>query len=287
MIQLGDLRIHLINDSDTLVDPGGAFGLVPRALWSRYFEPTADHLVPMIEMCVVVQTAGKNIIIDTGMGEKMDEKRRAIWHLHRPNGGLVEALGRLGLLPEDIDIVIDTHLHADHCSGNTKFGDDEQTLLPTFPNAEYVVQRREYEDARQPNERTAGTYYAMNFQPIMDRGQMRLLEGDTEIAPGVWGIVTRGHTPGHMSVIFDSAGEYGLFTCDMSSYAVHFEKLGWMTAYDVEPLYTLESKRHWQQWVFDHNALLIFPHDPKRPAGKLTQDDRGNPLVVRLDEPFV
>lgn len=287
MLQIGDIKIHTINDGDTLVDPGGAFGLVPRALWRAYFEPDAQHMVPMIEMCLLVQVAGQTIVIDTGMGNKLDEKRRAIWHLSRPRGDLIAALGRLGLAPEDITLVIDTHLHADHCSGNTRFAEDGQTVVATFPNAEYVVQRREYDDAMTPNERTAGTYYAINWQVVMENGQMRLLEGDTELAPGVWGVVTRGHTPGHMSVRFESQGQHGLFVCDMASYAVHFEKLGWMTAYDVEPLHTLENKRRWQQWAFDHDAVLIFPHDPKRPVGRLIHDEKGRPVLAPIDEPFV
>ncbi|MBC7872300.1 MAG: MBL fold metallo-hydrolase [Chitinophagaceae bacterium] len=287
MIQIGDIRIHLINDGNTLVDPGGMFGLVPRALWSKYFEPTLDHLLPAIEMCLLVQVGDQNIVIDTGLGNKLDEKRRAIWHLERPNGGLIDSLARVGLQQDDIHCVIDTHLHADHAAGNTYFGEDGKSLLPTFPNAEYVVQRREYEDAIQPNERTAATYHLINYQPLIENGQMWLLEGDTEIAPGVWGVVTRGHTPGHMSIRFESNNQHALFTCDLSSYAVHFEKLGWMTAYDVEPLHTLENKRRWQQWALEHDAVLIFPHEPKRYAGKLTHDEHGNLVVMPIDEPFV
>jgi len=126
-----------------------------------------------------------------------------------------------------------------------------------------------------PNERTAATYHASNQQPLYERGHLRLLDGDTELAPGVWGHVTRGHTPGHMSIRIESAGEHALYVCDMASYAVHFERLGWMTAYDVEPLYTLESKRKWQAWALETNALLFFPHDSQRPAGRLTQDAKG------------
>lgn len=287
MIEIGEIRLHLMNDGDTLVDAGGAFGLVPRALWSRVISPVQDYFVPMTETCLLVQVGGRNIVVDTGLGNKLDEKRRAIWQLQRPNGGLLDALGRVGVRAEDVHLVIDTHLHADHCAGNTYFAEDGQTLRATFPNAEYVVQRQEYEDALRPNERTAATYFAVNFQPLVESGQMRLLEGDTEIAPGVWGVVTRGHTPGHMSIVFESGGRYALFTCDMSSYAVHFEKLGWMTAYDVEPLHTLESKRRWQQWALDHDAVLIFPHEPVRTAGKLTHDEKGGLKVVSLNEPYV
>jgi glyoxylase-like metal-dependent hydrolase (beta-lactamase superfamily II) len=287
MLQIGDIRIHVINDGDTWVDPGGAFGLVPRVLWSRYFEPNENHLVPMVEMCLLVQTGDYNIVVDTGLGTKLSEKQQRIWHLSRPRGDLLAALERMGVTPEDVTHVIDTHLHADHCSGNTRFADDGATIVPTFPNAEYVVQRREYQDAINPNERTAATYLSDNWQALVDYGQMRLLDGDTEIAPGVWGVVTPGHTPGHMSVRFQSKGHYAAYLCDLASYAAHFERLGWMTAYDVEPLVTLETKRRWQQWALETDAVLIFGHDPQRPVGRLKPSE-GNrpPRVESIDEPF-
>ena len=115
-----------------------------------------------------------------------------------------------------------------------------------------------------PNERTRATYLRFNYQPLQEKGQMRLLDGDVELAPGVYGVVTRGHTPAHMSVRFESNGQHGMFVCDMASYAIHFERLGWMTGYDVEPLETLETKRRWQKWALETQAILFFPHDTQR-----------------------
>jgi glyoxylase-like metal-dependent hydrolase (beta-lactamase superfamily II) len=284
MLTIGDIHIYLINDGDHRVDPGGPFGLVPRALWNRYFTADDDHLIPMALNCLLVQTGGLNIVVDTGYGTSLPDKMQRILRLSRPNGTLVDALGRLGLGPTDIHLVIDTHLHSDHCSGNMRRAADG-TLRPVFPNAQYVVQRREYEDASRPNERTRATYLAENFQPLVESGQMRLLDGDTDLAPGVRGVVTPGHTPGHMSVLFASRGQHALFTCDMATYAVHFERLGWMTAYDVEPLVTLETKRRWQQWALAHDALLIFPHDPTRPVGRLRREGDGAPFIVPVEEP--
>ena len=282
MISIGDIRIHLIDDSDYRVDPGGSFGLVPRALWSRHFPVGEDNLVPMASNCLLVQTGGKNMLVDTGYGHKMPEKQQNILRLSRPQGDLADGLARLGLSPADIHLVINTHLHADHVSGNTRY-DDDGNITPVFPNAEYVVQRREYEDACRPNERTRATYLAENFQPLVESGQMRLLDGDAALVPGVRGVVTPGHTPGHMSIVFESQGQVAVQLCDMATYAVHFERLGWMTAYDVEPLITLETKRVWQQWALEHDALLFFPHDPIRRAGRLTQDEAGRPVVEPVE----
>lgn len=278
MLRVGAIKVHLLQESHYLVDPGGAFGLVPRALWSRHVKPTADLLVPMTSNCLLLQTAGHNIVVDCGYGHKLPPKMQRQIHLTRPWGDLCAGLASLGLAPGDIDLVINTHLHADHCAGNTQFDEDGEPVA-VFPNAEYVVQRREYEDASRPNERTRATYVAENFEPLRAGGQLRLLDGDSELAPGVRCVVTPGHTPGHMSVLLESEGETGIQLADMATYAVHFERLGWMTAYDVEPLVTLETKRRWQAWALEHDALLFFPHDPQRPAGRLRQDEAGRMRV--------
>jgi glyoxylase-like metal-dependent hydrolase (beta-lactamase superfamily II) len=286
MLKIGDFEIHLISDSTVWMDGGGAFGLVPRKLWSHYFPPNADNQVSMTQNCLLVKAHGKTIVVDTGLGEKLDDRARRFWAVGQ-TGGLRRGLAHLGIRPEDVDLVIDTHLHADHAGGNTRWHPDQHgEIIPTFPNAEYVVQRREYEDALHPNERTRVTYVAENFQPLVARGQLRLLDGDTELLPGITGIVTPGHTPGHMSVRFTSQGEHAAFVCDLASYAVHFEKLAWMTAYDVEPMQTLETKRLWQRWALDTNAVLIFPHDGNRPVGRLIQP--GDKVeIAPIDEPLL
>lgn len=195
------------------------------------------------------------------------------------------ALNRLGIAPEQIDLVIDTHLHGDHAGGNMLLS-SSGALVPAFPNAEYVVQRREYADAMHPNERTRATYFADNFDPLVKSGQMRLLDGDTDLAPGIRGVVTPGHTPGHMSVIVQSSGESLMFVCDFASYAIHFERLGWMTAYDIEPIVTLETKRKWQPWALENRAILVFPHDKFRPMGRYVADEKGRGIVIPISEAY-
>lgn len=284
MIQLGDFRLSLINDCVIKGDAGGIFGLVPRALYKDYMLPDENNALPMTHHALLIQTATQNILVDVGFGDKLTDKQRAFMQMQHPGGGLIAGLARLGLSPDEINLVIDTHLHNDHCGGNTTLIDGKS--VPVFPNAEYVVQRREYTDAMQPNERTRATYILDNYQRLVENGQMRLLDGDTELAPGITGIVTPGHTPGHMSVRIESGGQHAAFLCDLASYAIHLERLGWMTAYDVEPLVTLETKRLWQKWALETNALLIFPHDPVRPMGRLTQDDKGRYIVVKVSDPY-
>ena len=287
MLTIGDIEIHLINDCRVMVDGGGPFGLVPRVLWQRTMKPDENNLVPMNQTCLFIQANGKKIIVDTGLGTKLNDKGRRIWQIEG-EGGLLTGLGKLGIQPADIDLVIDTHLHSDHAGGNTRFKEGTiEEVEATFPNAEYLVQRREYEDAMQPNERTAATYLPFNYQPLVENGQMRLLDGDTEILPGITGVITPGHTPGHMSVCIESGGKSAFFICDLASYAVHFERLGWMTAYDVEPLVTLETKRIWQKWAIEKDAIVIFPHDAYRPIGRVIQTENGKIQIDPIDEPYV
>lgn len=276
MFTVGEFEVHLICDSQTLSDPGGMFGLVPRKLWARIKPPNEEHLITSNSLCLYIKAHGQHILVDTGMGSnKLDAKGAQRWHLSRPHGSLFDAIGRLGLAPSDINLVLNTHLHADHCLGNTTFT-ESGVALPSFPNAKHYVHQRELSDARQPNERTAGTYFGFNFEPLVESGQLTLIEGDTEILPGIKMVNTPGHTPGHCSVVLESQGQYAMFLCDLSSMAVHFEKLAWMTAYDIEPIHTLETKRIWQQWAIEHNALLFVVHDREIPAARLVKGEDGN-----------
>lgn len=278
MIKVGDIDITILNESTIRSDTGGMFGLVPKTLWSRYYQPEDDGLLIVPHHCLLVRAGGKTILVDTGNGTKLSEQQCERLGLERPEGTLVENLARYGVEPEMVDLVINTHLHGDHCGGNTHF-DEDGRIAPVFPNAEYRAQRLEYADAAFPNERTRGTYFAENFAPLYESGRMRLLDGETEIVPGVRCVITPGHTRAHMSLVFEQGGQAAFYPADMAMLAVHFEKLAWMTAYDVEPLVTLESKRYWQQWVREHDALLIFNHDGKIPTGRFTEDEKGR-LVV-------
>lgn len=281
MWRIGDFELHLFNDASAWVDPGGMFGLVPRALWSRYYAVDERHLLQTANHNLLIRAAGRNILVDTGFGNCLSEtqrKRRSITHFDGTHAGLTA----LGVAADDIELVVNTHLHDDHCTGNFRL-DANGERHPAFPNASYVVQRREYIEACAPNERTRATYLPANFQPLYESGQLRLLDGDSEIAPGIQALVTPGHTPAHMSLRISSQNEYAAFVCDLASLAIHFEHLAWMSAYDVEPLVTLETKRRWQTWALDTNALLIFPHDAQTPAGRLTQPEKGRPRLAAVD----
>ncbi|HSR46441.1 MAG TPA: MBL fold metallo-hydrolase [Anaerolineales bacterium] len=277
-MQIHDLEIHLVSDGVVHVDPGGPFGLVPRGLYQKIFPPGEDNLVPMSLTCLLVRSRGKTILVDTGLGERLTPEEVHRWQLDRPGGGLIAGLAALGVAPDDVDVVINTHLHADHCSGNTRLEAGE--VQPSFPRATYLVQRIEWAEAVHTDARTQGTYFADNFQPLLRAGRMRLLHGNESITDQVRCVVTPGHTRGHQSVVLETGDWSGLYLADLASYAVHFERLAWMTAYDAAPLETLRTKAQWQAWAADRQAWLFFEHDLKMPVGRLERKGNGYRLAA-------
>ncbi len=256
------------------VEPGGAMGLVPRPLWIEHQPVDVQQRTPMDLNCLLIFSEGKTILVDTGLGHKLDAKGEENWGMEWPEGTLVENLAKHGVTPEDVEIVIDTHLHADHSGGNTRLDGDR--VVPTFPNAEYLVQRMEFADASHPDARTRGTYLPENFIPVWKNGQYRLLHGDTQVTSEVRTALTRGHTRGHQSVVLeDGENPPVLFVSDLASYAIHFAKTAWVTAYDVEPLETITTKTYWQKWALETGATLIFQHDAHIRTGRLILNERG------------
>lgn len=280
MYRIGEIEIYPVVDTRVWVDPGGEFGVVPRVLWQKVVGPDDRGLIPMDLISLLVRADRQTILIDAGLGDKLPAKQLGYWGLSEP-GNLLEKLAAIGVAPTDVDTVILTHLHSDHCGWCTVRRDG--ATVPTFPNARYLVQRREYADACFPNERTRATYLPANFKPLEAAGQLHLLMGDTRVAAGVRCVVTRGHTRSHQSVVFESDGARGLFTGDMASYTVNFERLAWVTAYDIEPLETIETKRAWQQWTLAHDALVFTCHDIARPVGRLRRHDDGKLQIEQVN----
>jgi glyoxylase-like metal-dependent hydrolase (beta-lactamase superfamily II) len=269
-LRCGNANLYIVSDGVAWMDGGGHFGLVPKVLWEKIVQADELNRIPMALNCLLIVSEGKRILVDTGFGDKLSPKERQIWSIVGEKR-LVEDLRRLGFAPEDIDIVINTHLHSDHCGGNTILREGE--VIPTFPRAEYWIQRLELADARYPNERTKATYLAENFVPLEERGQLRLLYGDTRVTSEVRCIITRGHTRAHQSVVIESGGETAIYLGDLASWAVSIERLAWVSAFDTEPLETIETKRRIRDWALEKNALLIFEHDSRVRMGYLREKD--------------
>lgn len=268
---LGEVQLTVVSDGVFWLDGGAHFGLVPRVLWEPLITPDDRHRVPMGLNCLLIESAGNRILVDTGWGDKLSAKRRDTLRLEREKG-LVGALEELGVGVEDVDLVINTHLHADHCGGNTTF-DQRGQVVPTFPQSEYWIQRLEWADARYPNERTQAVYLKENLIPLQENGQLRLLYGETPVTDDVRCIVTRGHTRAHQSVVIQSQGNTAIYLGDLAPWKENIERLAWTPAGDVEPLDTIETKRAIRQWALEEEVLLIFEHDPRITAGYLRQHE--------------
>jgi glyoxylase-like metal-dependent hydrolase (beta-lactamase superfamily II) len=273
-MHLGNVDLYLVSDGTYWEDGGGLFGLVPRALWAQTAEPDERNRLCFEMRCLLIQSAEQRILVDTGYGDKLSDKERSFISLTGERR-LLKSLEKLGIGPLDVDLVINTHLHADHCGGNTAYNGNGE-LVPTFPWATYCIQRLELADAAFPNERTRATYLRENFQPLEQAGQLRILSGDTRLTDEVRVIITPGHTRAHQCVVVESGGQTAIFLGDVASWPVHIERLAWVPAYDVEPLVSIETKRSLARWAIENHVLLVFEHHPQIVAGYLHATERAD-----------
>lgn len=265
-MRVGDVEIFLLTDGIARVDGGGMFGLVPRMMWEAKHPPDSQNRILIRVNCLLIKDGEHNIVVDTGFGGKIRARTQRLMGILN-TGRLPGLLQGHGVEPEQVDLVINTHLHADHAGGDTRVKGER--VVPAFPKASYIVQEAEWDDANNPNERTRATYLPENFLPLREAGQLELIQGDTQITPRVRCVVKPGHVQGHQCVLIDSDGERALYLADVASLAVHLEKLAWVPSYDLDPMRSIETKREIQQWAIAQDMLLIFDHDPEIGMGRL------------------
>lgn len=280
---LGDLRLHALEAGTQRLDGGAMFGVVPKPLWERRIPADERNRIPLALRCLLVETPDALVLVETGLGNKENEKFRDIYGVDNAASAgsghpdrLQEAVARAGFAPGDVDVVVNTHLHFDHSGGNV-FRDPEGALRLAFPRARHVVQRGEWEYAHLANERTQASYLPHNFDPVHEAGRWDLLEGEGEVVPGISVVRTPGHCPHHQSVLIRSGGETACYLADVCPTWAHLP-LPWIMGYDVEPLVTLESKRARLGRAADEGWLLVSTHDPYRPWGRAARGDRGTVL---------
>ena len=271
---LGDFELTALSDGIYHLDGGGFFGVVPKPLWSKRLPSDDQNRVPTGLNSVLVRTAEKHILIETGIGNKLSEKMAQIYG--QP-AKLLDHLHAAGLSPEDIDIVINTHLHFDHCGWNTVRRNG--VIAATFPNAKYYVQEGEWKHAHE-NQRDAVSYMTDNYDPLVESGQMQLLRGDTEIVPGISVQVFPGHTRDMQAVIIEGGGKTACYISDLIPTSAHLE-LNWVMAFDLYPLETIESRKRYYSRAIPERWLTMFTHDPKIPWGYVEKDERGKFITKR------
>jgi glyoxylase-like metal-dependent hydrolase (beta-lactamase superfamily II) len=277
---LGSTRVTVLNDGLFYLDGGSVFGRVPKTLWEKVIAPDHANRLPMAMNTLLLESQGKLILIETGYGDKLSPKQMEIFGLQRPQGTLIDQLGAIGVQPEDISVVINTHLHGDHAGWNTRrnSAQPDGEPIPTFSNARYIVQRLEWDEATHPNELTAPGYSTNNFTPLMDRDVLDLVEGDVQVTPEVRLVCTPGHTAGHQSVWLESGQAAALFTGDAAVHSSHLERINWVGAVDNLPIQSVETKRKLVEEILRRQASVVVTHHPFPGLGLLAKPE-GQPRL--------
>jgi glyoxylase-like metal-dependent hydrolase (beta-lactamase superfamily II) len=266
-MKLGDLEFWLMTDGTFRLDGGAMFGVIPKPMWERVAPADARNRILMAMNSLLIRAAGKWILVETGAGDKWDAKRTDIYSFDAPPR-LPEKLIARGVAPEKIDIVINTHLHFDHCGWNTRMVNGE--AVPAFPNAQYFVQQGELEHAKDPSDRDRASYFPENFVPMEKSGQWRLVQGDAELIPGIELLRAPGHNRDMVCVRLRGGGKTVFFSADLIPTAAHLP-YPWIMGYDLYPLTTLENKKKWISQAAREGWLVIFGHEPATPAGYLRE----------------
>ena len=272
---LGDLELISVSDGFFRLDGGSMFGVIPKTMWSQKTTPDERNRIRLAMRPLIVRSA-RTMIIDAGMGDKETEKFHEIYGVERSRH-LDHTLAEAGLAPEDIDIVLASHLHFDHAGGFT-VRDADGRLRPRFPRAQYVIRRGEWEDATHPNVRTRASYLPDNYVPLAEAGVLHLVDDDVMIMPGVRVRRTGGHTPHHQMILIESGGKTAAFVADLIPTTAHLPDV-WVMGYDLYPVDTMASKQQFAKEAIEQNMLVFFEHDPVVAAGYL-RDEHGKRRVI-------
>ena len=279
-MRLGSAEISVISDGVFRVDGGAVFGVVPKAIWGGLRQPDRKNRVELGLNCLLIRSGGKRVLVDTGIGSKPDRNMRANYGMRA--GKLLENLAQQGLTPGDIDLVILTHLHFDHAGGCTRYGRGGSEPTPVFPKATHLVQRADWDEASATNERTRAAYNTHDFMPLERTEQLELLDGDTEVLPGLWARRTGGHTAGHQYTFLESGGERAACLGDVLPTPDHLP-LNYITSFDLYPQDSVTAKRQLLEEAERNNWLLVFGHGVEPVAGRLTRNDAGR-LILSPEE---
>ncbi len=273
-MRLGDLELTLVGDGECRLDGGAMFGVVPKTLWAVAKVPDEDNRIRMATNCLLVRRGSDLLLIDTGIGDKHNEKFGEIYGMDPHAVRLPESIRRAGFDLTDVTHVLLSHLHFDHSGWNTR-RNPEGRVVPTFPNARYWLNRGEVEHARNPSERDRASYFPDNWEPLFEAGVVELFDDEAVPMPGVRAVRTPGHNADMCIVLLDGGeSQRGVFWADLVPTVAHVP-LPWIMGYDLYPLTTLENKKKWLPRAAEEHWLCIFEHDAETPLARLVSDRPG------------
>jgi len=273
-LTLGDFELTVFSDGTYFLDGGNFFGVVPKVLWEKKMKPDERNRVPVGLNSLLIRDGKRTVLVETGIGNKLDPRMARIF---APQAKLLDSLAAAKVAPEDIDVVINTHLHFDHCGWNTVRQGDH--VVATFPKAQYYVQEGEWRHGSQQHERDRISYLSENYDPLIQAGKMHLLQGDQELLPGISVKVYPGHTRHMQAVMVKSQGKRACYISDLIPTTAHLD-LTWVMAFDLFPLETIESRKRVYEYALPEKWLMVFTHDPLTPWAYLESPEPGKVVAV-------
>lgn len=259
--RFGNFDLYAIETGRFLLDGGAMFGVVPKTLWSRQIPADDKNRIKMAMRSLLIksQPTGKTYLIDTGSGDKFDEKMSKIYGLDYDHSTLLGSLDNAGIQPEEITDIIFSHLHFDHCGGTTTYNEDGE-LVEVFPNATYHVNKRHWETATNPNAREKASFFDENLDPIKRSGRLNLIDDHHIFEPGLSVLPVNGHTIGQQLPVIKQEDKTIVFAADLFPAAAHIP-LPWIMGYDMEPKVTLAEKKNILEKAVDENWFFFMEHD--------------------------
>ena len=270
-MKVGNYTLYSIETSQFSLDGGAMFGIIPKTLWEKEAPADEYNRIQMVTRSLLVVSNERKIIIDTGNGDKWDDKNRSRYNIDLDKINLSSSLEKYGFIPADITDVFCTHLHFDHAGGNTSIEDGK--IVPTFPNATYWIHQDNWDLANSPSEKDRGSYLAENWSVLAENGMIEYVTDREEFLPGIEIMLTYGHTIGMMHPLIKDGNNTVFYAADIFPMAAHVP-LAWVMAYDLNPVQTIKEKRSLLPTMVDKNWTVFFEHDPLRQAGKVTMDGK-------------
>ncbi len=270
-MNFGDYRVEVVPDCEFRLDGGAMFGVVPRNLWSKVAPPDDQNRIRMNMNCLFIEAGNERILIDTGIGDKWSVKHRAMYGIDRQLSFEASLQSIAGVGVEQITTVINTHLHFDHAGGNTKL-DESGKAVAAFPNARYLISRSEYEHAEDPTERDRASYFADNWRPLKESGQLELKEAEYEVVPGLRMETHAGHNRSMQCARLEREGQTLFGFADLVPTRAHVP-FAWVMGYDLYPVETVEAKKKLLPQAARENWTCLFYHDPDQALGRIVEGD--------------
>ena len=269
-MKFGDFEIYSFVEHKLRLDGGSMFGVIPKVIWQKFMPVDENNMIPMHTNLFVLKAHGKNFIFDCGLGDTLSDFEKRIYNVVGESM-LSKGLQKLGMSEDDIDVVILTHLHTDHVGGAVKKVKDK--LVPRFPNAKYVIDKKEWHDATHPNERTGAVYVVERYGALEKSGQIEFIDSDVVLYPGISLDHTGGHTEGHFGIRMESGGKKVWYYADIFCTSAHMA-VPYVPATDLYPLRTMEVKRKLLPRIIDEKIIMAFDHDVNMAFATVVKDGK-------------